>query len=82
MKHTMDVFSDNIIGGIRRQLGFVRGIDGSFTHIPPEKRKRPSALVCPIGGEVTRDYWYCHNTSKQGDVKLCSEHQVNPVARP
>lgn len=81
MKYTMEVFSDEDLSGTRRQLGWVKGFSGYFSHIPPEKRKRPTALHCPVGGEITRDYWYCHNTAKGGDVKLCSEHQIERIGR-
>lgn len=38
-----------------------------------------AAYTCPIGGEVTRNYWYGHNTGSQGDTKLCIEHEVIEV---
>lgn len=81
-QYDMEVFSDEDVSGIRRQLGWVKGFNGSFTHIPPERRKVSSAHFCPIGHEATRDYWYCHNTGKQGDVKLCNDHQIRRFVRP
>ena len=80
--HIVRIFIDTERDGVRRRQGLVDGFEGSFTYISPERRKRTSALVCPIGGEITRDYWYCHNTGRQGDVKLCRVHQVIEQIQP
>jgi len=77
-KLVMRIYSDVLLNGTRNRMGSVKGL-GYFVHIPPEKRKNPSAHLCPVGGERTRDYWYCHNTGSQGDVKLCRAHEVEEV---
>ena len=59
------------------KLGYAKGYRGYFNWMIPAKRK--SSFTCPVGGEQCRDFWYCHDTSKQGDVKLCRIHQVEEV---
>jgi len=78
-KVEMRVYADITVDGVRRRLGFASGYRGHFLHLPPQKRKRTAMLICPVGGEQTRDYWYCHNTGSQGDVKLCRAHQVEEI---
>jgi hypothetical protein len=37
---------------------------------------------CSVGGELTKDYWYCHDTGKAGDTKLCRIHEVEEILAP
>ncbi len=75
-KIVLRVVSDTNFTGTRKRTAYALEYNGYFTHLPPAKRKRTAAYVCRTGGETTLDYWYCHDTGKQGDVKLCRIHEV------
>ena len=73
-KVELRIFHDSDVSGTRRRQA--AGPGRFFSHIPPERRKVTAAHHCPVGGELTRDYWYSHDTGKAGDLKLCREHEV------
>ncbi len=81
-KIELQVFYSNQVSGILRQQASSAELGRFFVHIPPEKRRITSAHHCPVGGEITRDYWYSHDTGKAGDMKLCREHEVTEFIDP
>ena len=80
-KVVLRVYYDAVLMGRHEKMASAKGYRG-FTWIPPERRKATAMHKCPVGGELTKDYWYCHDTGKQGDTKLCNAHEVEIVYAP
>lgn len=78
----LEVFSDQDVSGIRRRQASSATLGRFFTHIPPKSRRVLSGHHCTVGKEMTRDYWYSHETTKRGDLKLCREHEVAEIGPP
>ena len=76
------IFSSHEVSGILRQQASSVELGRYFTHIPAERRKVTAAHHCPVAGEATRNYWYSHETTKRGDLKLCRDHEVTEILDP